>query len=72
MNASTSEVLDVAEHLDGLPNVIEAFGLGGENHEDHLDGGQQEGEHYQVEDVDQNDVEEPAHHIVMRVENVQQ
>ena len=68
---SASEVLDVAEDLDSLPYGIEALDLGRGDHATHLECGEGKGKQHHVEDVDQDDVEEPAHHIVMGVEDVE-
>jgi hypothetical protein len=70
MNSSTAQVLDVAEDLDGGPNIVPALDLGRDDDIHHLKAGKHEGEEHQVEDVQQDDVKGPAHHIVMRVEDV--
>lgn len=70
-SSSSAKILDVPEHLDGFPNVIEALNLGWQDYTSHLEGGKHEGEDDHVKQVDEDDVEEPAHHIVLRVEDVE-
>ena len=70
-NVSAAHVLDVAEDLDGGPDIIPALDLGGDDDVDHLETCEHESEHDQVKQVEEDDVEGPTHHIVIRIEDVE-
>ena len=70
-NVSAAHVLDVAEDLDGGPDIIPALDLGWEDDIDHLESGEEECKNKQVKKVDKDNVEEPSHHILMRVEDIE-
>lgn len=51
--------------------MVEALRLSRQDNHDHLEGRKHKGENQEVEDVDEEDVEEPAHHIVAGVEDIE-
>ena len=69
--ASPSQIFDIPEHLDSLPHMVEALDFSGGDYACHLEGGKGESEYDHVKQVDEDDVEEPTHHIVMWVEDVE-
>ncbi len=67
---SASKVLHVAEDLNCFPDCVETLNLGRGDDTHHLECSEGKGKHDQVQDIDQDDVEEPAHYVVVRVEDV--